>query len=104
VSWECRGARNARYYYRACRVSGKVVKRYLGRGVHARHAAQEDERRRTERESEQRAILAEMARTQPIGSLMAELDVQSKLLLEGMMLAAGYHRTNYGPWRRQRGV
>ena len=103
MAWEQRGTAGP-YFYRSVRHGGRVTKVYYGKGVAAGEAAKKVERRRVAREQGRRAILAEMAHADPIRLLTAEADAEMKLLTEATMLAAGFHRSNYGPWRRRRGI
>ena len=102
MAWERRGTAGP-FYYRSVRRGGRVVKQYFGKGSTAQQAAQEDEQRRAAREQERRAIVAEMAQDQSIRLMTNDFEEETKLLTEASMLAAGYRRTNYGPWRKQRG-
>ncbi len=100
MAWEKR--RGRQYFYKSQRVGKKVHKLYYGAGAVAQQAAKADAGRRAANEAEQRAILAEIQQTQPIQQLTSEQEEDARLLFEASMLAAGYRRTNYGRWRRQR--
>ena len=102
MSWEQRGSAKHRYYYRARKINGKVIKHCLGRGVPARLAARQDAKRRAIREAERAAILAERQQMTEPELIMDELDQTSTLLLEATLLGGNYHRHNYGVWRKRR--
>lgn len=101
MAWEMRGAAGP-YYFRSIRVGQRVLRQYCGKGAAARQAAQADEQRRTGKTAELRAILTELRHSRPAQQLTQEQEDQAKLLFEAEMLAAGYRRTNYGRWRRDR--
>lgn len=50
MAWEQRG--NRRYYYRAKKIGGRVVKHYLGAGIAAHNAAAKDKAARDRRIAE----------------------------------------------------
>jgi hypothetical protein len=100
MGWERRGTSGASYLYLSRRdAAGRVVKQYLGRGPQAQEAARALARRAADRHalSQARATLAG-----PEAS-MAALHAATGALLEAALLAAGYRRHNYGPWRKRRG-
>lgn len=87
MAWEKR--RGRRYYFRSLRVGNQVHKIYYGAGAAAQEAAREDAQRLATKETEQRAILTEMQRTQPIQQLTMEQEEKARLLFEACMLAGG---------------
>ena len=95
MAWETR-SRGGRYYTRSRRVNGRVVREYVGGGIVGRVGAAVDAACRAER-ADERAALAEL------DTLVEELDTLAELVAWAALLAAGYHRPNYGPWRRRRG-
>jgi hypothetical protein len=103
VGWEQRGKSGNRYYYRSVRREGRPVKLYVGAGIAAKLAEDIDAGRRRQREAEECALLEEIQRTSEPRSLMIRLEEITRLLMEGTLLAAGFHRPNFGPWRRRRG-
>ena len=100
MAWETRKERP--YYYAAARVDGRVVKTYFGRGQAARLAASFDAEARANRAAERAALAALREQLAGPDRALSELETASDQLLEAGLLAAGYHRTNYGPWRRRR--
>jgi hypothetical protein len=100
VSWERDGGE--RYYYSAQKVGGRVVKTYFGRDEPGTMAAQLDEKIRAEKtaaRAEQEAIRGVYERAE---ALALTLDHACQLLLEGSLLAAGYHCPGHRAWRRRR--
>src|SRR5262245_6077301 len=100
MGWERRGQSGAFYFYLSRRdAAGRVVKQYLGRGPKAQEAARALARRAAERHAfgQARAHLAAPE------AATAALHAAAGALLEAALLAAGYRRLNYGPWRKQRG-
>jgi hypothetical protein len=79
-----------------------VVKDYLGRGPRADQAAHADAALRAQRDADRRAVLAEQAALAPLDAVLTDVAVAAKLLTAALLLANGFHRTNYGPWRRSR--
>ena len=61
MAWEKRG--KGTFYYRSRRVGGRVVKLYCGPGVVGRIAAEQDARRRQERQGQMAAYLADGRRS-----------------------------------------
>jgi hypothetical protein len=106
MAWVVRGAR--RYYYRSRRASGRVGRvgrvgrEYFGAGAEARLAAALDEQRRAERQARRRALTADRECWHTAAEPSKALAAGTDLLLQAALLAAGYHRPNYGRWRRWR--
>jgi hypothetical protein len=100
MSWVVRG--NCRYYYRPKRANGRVCRQYLGAGAEARLAAALDEQRRAERQARRRALTADREHWRTAAAPSKALAAGADLLLEAVLLAEGYHRPNYGKWRRRR--
>jgi hypothetical protein len=82
--------------------TGAVRKRYFGRGGRAREAAAALASRQREREADRRAVGAARDALRDLDALTAELDGAAAVLMEAVLLAGGWHRPNYGPWRRKR--
>jgi hypothetical protein len=101
MGWETR--RNGRrYYYKASKVNGRVVKQYLGAGEFAELLAQMDEldaERRQLKAEEERAAHAEL---QALDDQVRELNDLVDALTRAVLLLAGYHRHDRGEWRKQR--
>ena len=97
---------SGQYFYVSYRdpVSGKVKKRYLGHGPEAAAAAADLADRKKQRETERRDFEASRSELRVVDALMSALDGAAATLLEAALLAAGYHRENYGPWRHRRRI
>jgi hypothetical protein len=102
MAWEKRRSAG-RYYYRSRRnPDGAVVKVYLGRGPRADQAAHADTALRAQRDADRRAVLAEQAALASLEATMTEVRAAAEVLAAAHLVANGFHRTNYGPWRRRR--
>jgi hypothetical protein len=100
MSWEVRDGR--RYYYRAARRDGQVVKTYVGKGTEAELAARLDARARRERERVAGALKAERTRVGPAERVTGDFEAAFERIMSASMHAAGYHRHRSGPWRKRR--
>lgn len=105
MAFEVRKTGGNAYFYlsRRAPATGKVKKVYVGRGPKADAAATALDARRQQRIDERLAIERLEAGLRAVDALMAELDEAATTLLEATLLAAGYGRRNYGPWRKRRG-
>lgn len=101
MSWERRGRR--RYYFRARKVQGKVVKQYVGRGPKAETTAAEDARERAKREAIRCSAAEEQQRHEALEELVGNLSRQTEKMLNAALVAAGYYQHNRSEWRRRRG-
>jgi hypothetical protein len=101
MAWYSRGGR--RYYYRSVtRPDGRSTKVYCGGGVRGEAAAAEDARLRARREEGRRAAARLEADLAGDDALAAAFDAGVDLLAAAALLADGFHRANYGPWKRRR--
>ena len=101
MAWEKR-RNGVRYYYRAFRSGGRVVKEYMGRGARAVAAAEEDVARRVERAARRQAEQERRKLDLALGAQVAAVGAEAKALMETALLAAGYHRPHRNPWRKCR--
>jgi hypothetical protein len=101
MAWERRGSRH--YFYTAVRRGDRVVKRYLGAGAAAEATAWLRDRARRDRAAAAEALRAEDARLAELDRRGRDLDRLCARLVEAHLLLAGFHRPNYGSWRRRRG-
>jgi hypothetical protein len=102
MAWEKRRS-GRRYYYRSRRTSdGKVVRDYFGPGPRADQAAQADAALAAQRDADRRAVLAEQTALASFDMTMTEVGAAAEVLAAAHLLANGFHRTNYGPWRKRR--
>lgn len=83
-------------------VTRKVRKVYLGRGDAARTVAASIAEHKARREAGRRAVREARDALAVVDALTAELDGAATLLMEAVLLVGGWHRPNYGPWRRKR--
>jgi hypothetical protein len=101
MAWETR--RNGRrYYYRARRIGGRVVKEYVGAGLGADLAAAEEAakvRQAAKRAEERRADRHRLAAADDV---LAALDAITDTLTRATLTAAGYHQHHRGAWRKRR--
>jgi len=100
MAWETRSGRP--YFYHSARVDGRVVKDYVGTGPVAELAAKLEAQDRRRRREAAEALEADRARAAPAEAASAALDTFAGDLVTAALLAAGYHRPNYAPWRRRR--
>jgi hypothetical protein len=99
MSWDVRGGGRA-YYYEAVRVSGQPRRQYVGRGAVGLQAAGAVLLRRR-----RRAELAQRKQQDRDRDDLAQAVCRwAELLLEAVLLAAGFRRQRRGPWRLRRGV
>src|ERR1700722_20401888 len=102
MSWEGRsGTKRARYYYRAERRDGKVVKVYLGRGPQATVAAEADAAARKAHEADVVAARALEAELEPLEEQTLAMMASIEQITEAALEAAGCYR-HHGTWRRRR--
>jgi hypothetical protein len=100
MPWQKRG--RIRYFVRSVWVGGRTETRYFGRGPAGLLAEQIDEQARERREAQAAAIRSEAARLAPSAAANRALDDACDLTIRATLLAAGFHRPNYSPWRRRR--
>lgn len=103
MAFESRGSAG-RYFYLGVRDpdTRKVRKLYLGRGDAARAVAASIAERKARQEAGGRAVREARATLKAVDALTAELDGAATLLMEAVLLAGGWHRPNYGVWRKRR--
>lgn len=103
MAFEKRGA-NGPYLYVGIRdpETRTVRKLYIGRGHAAQTVAAAIAERKSRLEAGRRAVREARDALTTVDALAAELDAAATLLMEAMLLAGGWHRPNYGPWRRRR--
>jgi hypothetical protein len=101
MAWETR--RRSRYFYRSKRVGTHVRKVYLGGGQIAQQAAEKDAAAKA-KQAAQKVELAELqVKLSSVDQLAAEVETGVGLLLEGSLLAMGFHE-HKGQWWRRRDV
>ena len=82
--------------------TGRVRKVYVGRGPKADAAAAALEARRKGRADERLAVERAVAELRAVDAMMAGVNEAVTLVMEAALLAAGFHRPNYGVWRKRR--
>lgn len=103
MGWERRGQSGRMVYYRVTRTAeGKVVKQHLGRGERAATAAAAVARSQALGKADRQAVQEEQARLAGPDELTSELIRVAEVIQEAALFAAGYHRQNYGKWRKKR--
>jgi hypothetical protein len=101
MSWEKRNG-GGRYYTRAKRVDGRVVREYVGAGEKGAAAAKADADRRAQQAAAKKALRAQEAEFDRADASLAALEKACKLMLEATLLAAGWHQHDRGMWRMSR--
>jgi hypothetical protein len=96
MAWE-RG-----YYYSVHKISGRVVREYVGAGRDAELVAQLDALERDRREQERADLRALKAEWEALDARVQELIEASDLLARAALVAAGYRQHKRGEWRRTR--
>ena len=104
MPWEDRPG--GRYYYRAKKTKGRVVKEYVGAGPKAEAAAAEDAYAREVREAQRQATHRHRSalEQQWAGPLeeFSNIDTSCEALVVGTLLAWGFHQHDRGAWRKRR--
>lgn len=91
-----------RYYTRSKRVSGKVVREYIGCGPRGEAAAREDAADREQRRTQHEAVRRARAEVRPFDTMMCELNALTDRLVRGVLTEAGYRQHKRGEWRKRR--
>jgi hypothetical protein len=104
MPWEDRPG--GRYYYRAKKTEGRVVKQYVGAGPKAEAAAAEDAYAREVREAQRQATHRHRSAlgqqwTGPLKEF-SNFDTSCEALVVGTLLAWGFHQHDRGAWRKRR--
>ena len=89
------------YYYRNKRVDGKVVREYIASGHLAEIAAGQDARQREQRLARREAEVNRRRAYDSARVPLLDLAAQTETLTHALLIIAGYHRQNRGPWRRK---
>jgi len=101
MGWEPR-QRGGLYYTRSRRVSGRLVREYVGSGELARLAEMLDAEERQERQQEAQERKDERRRLAELDDHLAQADEACRRLVQAELVLAGYHR-HKGQWRLRRG-
>lgn len=100
MAWETR--RGRRYYYRASRVNGRVVKRYVGMGDLADLLGEFDADAAQRRQLEAEARRAERDELAALDGQVRTLGRLADALAAAALVLAGYHQHDRGEWRKRR--
>jgi len=101
MAWEERNGKA--YYYQTERdETGKVTKRYVGRGEVAELIAHADATRQKVRRKRREEDREELEHLQSLMSQALELDEAVEVLMRAHLVDAGFHRHKGGEWRRGR--
>jgi hypothetical protein len=91
-----------RYYTRSRKVSGRVVREYVGVGRAAELAAQLDALAREKRQLEALELRQEKAGLTALDDEIRALIETADLVARAALLVAGYHQHKRGEWRKKR--
>jgi hypothetical protein len=100
MGWEQRGTQW--YYYTAERISGRVVKHYVGSGRVAELASELDRLTQAERDSKVESERLARAELIALEESLRPLNELADGLVKAALVAAGFHR-HQGKWRKRRG-
>ena len=101
MGWETRRGQG-RYYTRSRKVNGRIIREYVGTGLLAELAAQQDAETRAQRLAERERLQHEAARWASTGAPLSELSRLLDGLTAAALIAAGYHQHHRGAWRKRR--
>ena len=101
MAWEER-ERGGRYYTRSWREGGRVLREYVGTGLLAELAAEEDRAKRELEEERREREREELERLKALAAPVLELSEAAEILAHAHLVAAGY-RKRKGEYRRARG-
>jgi hypothetical protein len=99
MGWEERNGHY--YYYDKIREGGRVVSKYIGKGIASKLIEATNEQNRWEREELRLERHRQRALDREIDSAIRDCSAQAKVLTEVVLLASGYHQ-HKGQWRRKR--
>jgi hypothetical protein len=93
---------NNLYYYRKRRIGSRVVSEYMGGGEWAHLATHLDALERDKQDEGRYGLQRLRAEIMEGDKALAELEQLIRTLVQGILLAEGYH-AHKGQWRRKRG-
>src|SRR4051812_43199476 len=99
MPWSYRG--DCKYFYRSCRVGGRVTHKYLGAGEAAVRTATEIERRRAERTARAQEVRQDQQQYIEASAPLDDLALLTELLAKGALIGLGYHQHDR-TWRKRR--
>src|SRR4051812_10486072 len=101
MGWETRRG-SGRYYTRSRKVNGRVIREYVGTGLVAELAAQQDAEERAQRLAERTQLQQEAVRWATAAAPLKELSQVLDGLTAAALFTAGYHQHHRGAWRKRR--
>jgi hypothetical protein len=101
MGWETRRGQG-RYYTRSRKVNGRIIREYVGTGLVAELAAQQDAEARAQRRAERERLQHEAAKWASATLPLTELSRLLDGLTAAALIAAGYHQHHRGTWRKRR--
>jgi hypothetical protein len=101
MGWETRRGQG-RYYTRSRKVNGRIVREYVGTGIVAELAAEEDAEERGLRLAEQERLEHDVARWASAAAPLTEMSQLLDGLTAAALITAGYHQHHRGAWRKRR--
>jgi hypothetical protein len=101
MGWETRRGRG-HYYTRSRKVNGRIIREYVGTGLVAELAAQQDAEERAEKLAERDRLQHEVARWAATTAPLTELSRLLDGLTAATLIAVGYHQHHRGAWRKRR--
>jgi hypothetical protein len=101
MGWETRRGQG-RYYTRSRKVYGHIIREYVGTGLVAELAAQQDAEARAQRLAERERLQREAARWTAIAAPLKELSHLLDGLIAAAFIISGYHQHHRGAWRKRR--
>src|SRR5215207_5424380 len=101
MGWETRRGQG-RYYTRSRKVNGRIIRQYVGTGLVAELAAQQDAEERSQRLAERERLQHEATRWASSAAPLTELAELLDGLAAAALITAGYHQHHRGAWRKRR--
>ena len=101
MGWETRRGQG-RYYTRSRKVNGRIIREYVGTGLVAELAAQQDAETRAQRLAERQRLQQEATRWTSAVAPLTQLSQLLDGLTAAVLIAAGYHQHHRGAWRKRR--
>ena len=101
MGWESRRGQG-RYYTRSRKVNGRIIREYVGTGLVAELAAQQDAEARAQRLAERARLQHEVTRWGAAAAPLTELSHLLDGLTAAALITAGYHQHHRGAWRKRR--
>jgi hypothetical protein len=92
---------NRKYFYRAFRSGGRIVRQYLGSGAEAERVADAIEQRRQVRNAQTQLAQKEAIRHDEATAPLAELCLLTNLLMRATLVSQGFRQHCRGAWRRR---